>query len=147
MAEKNNDNEMLLIGIHKGAEMGRNTIDRLISYVEDKVFKGLLESQHDEYNRVYMASDVLIKSLDGDDRGVPPIAKTMGNMMLDMKAGGDTSIANLAEMVLQGTEKGIEQLSKDMEDYSMGAKEETLNLANAYSEFLERNRHELKKFL
>ncbi|NLC78372.1 MAG: hypothetical protein GX683_01410 [Ruminococcaceae bacterium] len=147
MAEKTSDNEMLLIGIHKGAEMGRNTIDKLIGFVEDKVFKGLLESQHDEYNRVYMASDVLIKSMDGDDRGVPPIAKTMGNMMIDIKAGGDNSVSNLAEMVLQGTEKGMEQLSKDMEDYSMGAKEETLNLANAYGEFLERNRHELKKFL
>ncbi|MEA4911809.1 MAG: hypothetical protein VB092_04225 [Oscillospiraceae bacterium] len=140
------ENEKLLMSIHKNAEMGRNTIDKLIPEVADETFKGLLESQHDEYSRVFTAADVLLKKIDGDDRGVPPMAKTMGNVMIELSTLSDHSTAKLAEMVLKGTDKGIEELAEAMAAFSVHAKQETLNLAEMFDELLRRNRHELKKY-
>lgn len=142
-----NDNEQLLMGLHKGAEMGRNTIDKLISYVEDKPFKALLERHRKEYSRIYMSADVLLKSLDGDDGDLPAMAKAMGDLMIDMTTLTDRSTLKLAELVMKGTKKGIEQFNEDMEKYSRGASTETNNLARVYGEFLEHNQQELKRYV
>ncbi len=140
------ENEKLLAAIHRNAEMGRNTIDKLLAEVKDPTLKGLLESQHDEYNRVYMAADVQLKSIDGDDGGVPPVAKAMGNIMIELSTLGEPTTEKLAQMVLKGTEKGIEELSEAMAAHASGATQETLNLAGAFDEFLRQNRDALKKY-
>jgi len=142
-----NHDEKLLMNIHKNAEMGRATIDRLLDHVTDGAFKGMLASQQEEYSRVFIASDVLLKSVDGDDSGIPAMARVMSDMMIDMKTMLDKSHENMARMVLKGTQMGLDELERDMDAFYDGASKEIQNLANAFYTQLSRNRRALLRYI
>ena len=65
-------NEQLLIAIHKNAERGKNTLDKLLPESKGEI-RAVLEEQLEEYKRIFMAADTLLKSMDGNDGGVPPM--------------------------------------------------------------------------
>ena len=135
----------LLEAMHKSAEMGKGSLEKLITHISDPGFKAVIANQADDYNRIYMACDALIKGAGGDDRGVPPIAKTMSGMMMDVKGSIDSSTDHLAEMALKGTQMGINELNDALRtcpDVEQGV----MNLANEFSEMLEKNKKVLERY-
>lgn len=142
-----NCNEELLVHIHKISEMGKNTLHRLIPIIDDAKFKGVVESSHDEYSRIFMASDTLLKADGGDDSGVSPVSKTMGNVMIGLNSMTDSSVAHLAEMVMKGTDMGIEEIEQALPKLRGHASEEAKNLAECLHKFLLGNKEQLKLYL
>ncbi len=136
-------NEELLIAIHKNAEMGKNSLGKLREKCEDNALLGIVNEQYEEYKRIYMAADTLLKANEGDDSGVPATAKLMSDMMLDLSAMMDNSTASFADMMLKGTERGIEEIEDAMTKCADGARVEIVNLAETLHKFLLRNKSEL----
>ncbi len=138
-----NANEELLVAIHKNAEMGKTSLEKLAEKCENHNLQELISRHHDEYKRIYLAADTLLKDCEGNDAGVPAAARMMSNMMLDLAAMKDHSTANFADMMLKGTDKGIEEIEEAIEKYGCTVKPEVLNLAKTLRSFLLQNKSEL----
>ena len=136
-------NEELLVAIHKNAEMGKTSLEHLREKCENHDLMTLIDRHHEEYKRIYLAADTLLKDCEGNDAGVPAAAKVMSNMMLDVTAMADHSTANFADMMLKGTEKGIEEIEQAILKYGGSVKKEILNLAETLHRFLLQNKSEL----
>ena len=141
----NRDLELLNF-INKNAVMGRDSVDHMIPLAEDPAFRELLESMHEDYNRVCISSETLMSAGGENPEGVSSIARTMSGAMIDFSTIGDRSSAKFASMLLEGTRRGITELSEKMRIYS-GAKEEYMNLAHAFHHILENNERELHSFI
>ena len=138
-------NEQLLVAIHKNAEMGRNTLDKLLPECRGEI-RGVIEKQHDEYRRIFMAADTLLKSMDGKDDGVPAMGKIMSDLMIEMQTLTDKSTPHIAEMVLRGVDMGIQEITDAMEKLRLQAKPETVRLAETLQKALHRNKEILQRF-
>ena len=138
-------NEQLLIAIHKNAEMGKNTLDKLLPESKGEI-RAVLEEQLEEYKRIFMAADTLLKSMDGNDGGVPPMTKVMSDLMIEVQTLSDKTPAHLSEMVLKGIDLGIEEINSALNELQLKAKPETVNLANTLRTFLMRNKETLQRF-
>ena len=138
-------NEQLLIAIHKNAEMGKNTLDKLLPECKGE-FRSVIETQLEEYKRIFMSADTLLKSMDGDDGGVPAMTKIMSDLMVEMKTMTDKTPAHLADMVLKGIDMGIEELNGALNELQLTAKPETVNLANTLRTALMHNKETLQRF-
>ncbi|GEM_PF-4101401 len=140
-----NNTTELLEAMHKSAEMGKGSLDKLITHIDDPAFKTVIASQAEDYNRIYMSCDALIKGEGGDDRGIPPIAKAMSGMMMDVKGSIDSSTENLAKMALKGTQMGINELDDALRTCPT-SDQGVINLAREFSEMLERNKKALERY-
>lgn len=136
-------NEQLLVCVHKNAEMGKNSIEKLMSVSEDKAFNESLERDLEQYKRIWLSSDTLLKASDGDDSGVPVTTKVMSDMMVDFTALTDNSTEKLSEMLLKGVEKGLNELDQTLGGSGKHADEETKNLAHALRSFMYAERSRL----
>ncbi len=136
-------NEQLLIAIHQNAEMGKTGLEKLREKCADPALLDLVNAHYEEYKRIYMAADTLLKACEGDDSGAPAAAKLMSGVMLDFAAMKDSSVANFADMMLKGTEKGLKEIDEAIAQFAGTAKTETVNLAETLRAFLLHNKSEL----
>ena len=94
--------EQLLVRTHKNAEMGKNTLDKLIPIIKDRDLKALLQIQHDEYNRIFMSAEILLRS-DGIEAdgvsGQPEMAVRVHQPRVDMQAGGLHGLGRLSRQI------------------------------------------------
>ncbi len=140
-----NANEQLLVAIHKNAEMGKNTIDKLLPESRGEI-RSVLTKQLEEYRRIYMSADTLLKSMDGNDSGVPVMTKVMSDMMIEVQTWTDKTPAHLSEMVLKGIDMGIREINSALNELQLKAKPETVNLANTLRTTLMHNKETLQRF-
>ncbi len=141
-----NYDEKLLIEIHRCADMGQSTLDRLAPHIDNGGFRSLVDKQREEYNRVFIAADAKLKAIRGNDSGAPRAALMMGGIMADMRASVDNSSEHLSEVVLKGIEKGIKDIDHAMSSYSAGATPETRRLATQLREYLAAGKEKFNAF-
>jgi len=130
------NDEKLLCGIHRAAEMGRDSLARVLQSVQDEHFKNTLSEWQQRYSRYYISADVLLKASGGDDSGLGSVSRMMGDVMTDMSLLMDDSDAHIAEMLFKGTEQGIEQLSGLLQETRGSAGDEAVTLAKNMQAFL-----------
>ena len=53
-------NEKLLCSIHRAAEMGRDSLARVLQSVQNDHFRNLLADWQETYSRYYISADVLL---------------------------------------------------------------------------------------
>ncbi|MCD7905143.1 MAG: hypothetical protein LUG24_06135 [Clostridiales bacterium] len=137
----------ILNHIHQTADMGRQSLLHLTELVENKELLKALKNQINGYKSTYDLAEEMLK-----DRGAEDIdcAKTtsvfMANMMLDMKQVLNPTESNIAEMVIQGSTKGITKLTKLLNSYG-GEDKTVLTFAQGEIENERSNIEELKRFL
>ena len=142
-----NGNVELLNYIYKNAQMGQDTINRLLDIVEDKgAFKTHLESQFREYKKIFDLAEKKLEETGSEVKGVNPLSKIQVYLMIDVKTLLNKTPSHISERRIQGSNMGIIEITKNLKKYSE-AEQDILDLGNKLLEVEQRNIEELKKFL
>lgn len=141
-----NGNIELLNYIHQNSEMGQNTLNQLIGIVEDNSFKEVLQSQFNEYKKIFDLSEEKIKEQNKESKEINAFAKISTYMMINLKTLANKSPSHISEMLIQGSTMGIIDITKKINEYN-SADKEILDLADNLLKFEQNNIEELKKFV
>lgn len=144
MKEENNINT--LDELNKGCCMGMDALEVILEKVKGKEFKKLLQKQYDDYAEISdKISDLYPKYSDKDPHETSTMNKAMTWYGIQMKTITDSSESKLAELLLKGTNMGIIEGRKLLNNKNMDKKIE--ELLNDYVKIQESCIEKLKKFL
>ena len=106
--ERNKINKDILDELNKGACMGMDAIRDILEKVEDKKFKKILEDGFDKYKMIHRRIEEKYEEYSKENpTETSTMNKAMTSMMTDMKLMTDHSDSKIAELLLQGTNMGI----------------------------------------
>ncbi|MDP4145797.1 MAG: hypothetical protein Q8936_15130 [Bacillota bacterium] len=141
-----NSNIELLNYIHQNSQMGRIAVEQTYREVEDENFKQLLQSQINEYEKIYDKAEEKIQKEGGKAKENSPIRKIQSYIMINLNTINDKSPSHIAQLIIRGATMGVIDITKRIKEYRE-VDEEILELANDLLKFEQRNIEELKKFL
>lgn len=136
------ENKNALDELNKGATMGMDSLKIIIEKVEDKNFKRVLSKQYDAYLKISKKVNKIYE--DYADK-TPHKTSTMEKVMvwsdIQMKTINDKSTSKIAEMLLQGTNMGIIEGRKMLNNKALDKKvndliEEFVGMQEEYVEVL-----------
>jgi len=139
-------NTELLNYIHQNAQMGKSTISRLAEMTDDIDFRKTLENQIVEYQDIYNQAEEKLKKENKEPKGLDPSRKIESYMMLKLSTLADKSTSHLAEMMIQGSNMGIIDITKNLKKYNEADKD-ILELGTRLLRTEQNNINEMKKFL
>lgn len=106
--EKNKIQKDVLDELNKGCAMGMDAIRDILEKVEDSEFKKILESEFDKYKDIHHRIEKKYEDYSKEEpTETSAMNKVMTSMMTDMKLIKDHSDSKIAELLLQGTNMGI----------------------------------------
>lgn len=125
--ERNKINKDVLDELNKGCAMGMDAIRDILEKVEDKKFKKVLECEFDKYKEIHQRIEKKYGEYSKEEpTETSAMNKIMTAMMTEMKLMTDHSDSKIAELLLQGTNMGIiegkkllnnkEHLDKEVEE-------------------------------
>ena len=144
--ERNKINKDVLDELNKGCAMGMDALRDILPKVEDKKFKKVLEDEFDKYKGIHRRIETKYEEYSKEEPTETNIMnKVMTSWMTDMKLMSDNSNSKIAELLLQGTNMGIiegkkllnnkENLDKEVEnilkDY-IGMQEHSVEIYKQY---------------
>lgn len=132
--------------IEKNANMGMVGIDHILENIKDDNLKSVVERQRKEYENIYNETIRLSNKYNRDLKDIPLMAKVGSYISAKSNLIKDDSKSNISKMMIEGSNKGIIELTEKMNLYD-GNNKEILNLAHKLLSTLEYNLNELKKFL
>lgn len=143
MTKENND---LLNEIYRATKMGQHAIHAVLPKVSNPKLRAKIESQGDAYGRIAAKSNRMLS-----ERSLEPTKTTLLQRMgiwssVQMNTMADSSSTHIAEMMIQGSNMGITDVTKKLNDLThadAGAKE----LAEEYLHCEEKHIESMKKYL
>lgn len=103
-----NENVNALDELNKGATMGMDAIKFIIEKVEDKDFKKVLKEQYNKYEEISKKANSLYDEYsEKEPHEISTMEKVMTWSSVQMETMNDKSNSNIAEMLIQGTNMGI----------------------------------------
>ena len=106
--EKNKIQKDVLDELNKGCAMGMDAIRDILEKVEDSEFKKVLEVEFDKYKDIHHRIEKKYEDYSKEEpTETSAMNKVMTSMMTDMKLMKDHSDSKIAELLLQGTNMGI----------------------------------------
>ncbi len=132
--------------IYKNAKMGIIGVDAIISKVSEEKFEKVLKEQRNEYDKVCNEAEDILKKYGKQNEEVGILAKISTNVMSEMSMLKDDSTKNIAKLMVEGTNKGIIEITEKINAYN-NSDAEIIVLANRLKSILEKNIDELKKYL
>ncbi len=132
--------------IYKNAEMGVIGIDDVIVKTDDEKFEKILRSQREEYVNICNEAEDILKKYGKQNEEVGLMAKMSSKMMSEMSLLKDNSTNTIAKMMVEGSNKGIIEITEKINAYN-NTDAEIVVLANKLKATLEKNIDELKKYL
>lgn len=141
------ENINVLDEINKGACMGMDAISYVIDKVTNKDFKKLLERQIKEYKKISEDISKIYSKYNSDDEPheTNKMEKTMTWFGIEMRTIADDSDSKIAELFFKGTNMGIVEGRRILNDKEMD--KEVEKIVNTYVEMQEKNIEDLKKYL
>ena len=136
----------LLNDVYENAEMGRDTIKRLIKITEDDEFRKTMAYQFAEYQSVMDEARRIFISVGQSPRGIKGIAKSSVNASIAINTAIDKTSTHLAEMIMQGCTMGIIDMIKSIK-HNPDASEEVRTLAEKLLATEENNMNIMKEHL
>ena len=147
MKEKDKINKDVLDELNKGCAMGMDAIRDILEKVENKKFKKVLEDEFDKYKRIHQRIE---KKYEDYSREEPTetnaLNKVMTAMMTEMKLMTDHSDSKIAELLLQGTNMGIIE-GKKLLNNKKHLDSEVESILKEYIEMQERSVEIYKEYL
>ena len=140
------NNRYILNELNKGIKMGMNSISDVSEKVQDDRFKEDLKYQYDEYNKILNEVNQELTNYNDFPKELNPMQKAMGWMGVEMNTITDKSNSKIAELMLQGTNMGIIEGVKLL-NQNPDADEEVKNVLNKFIKFQENTVEQLKKYL
>lgn len=136
----------LLNFVYQNAEMGKETIPKLAKMVENTDLRRVMESQLSEYQTIYNTAEEKIKKSNQEAKGVGTMEKISAYTMLNLNTLLDKSSSHIAEMMMQGSNMGIIDITKKLKECP-DAEPDTIRLAQKLLKTEEHNLEEVKEFL
>ena len=140
------NNRYILNELNKGIKMGMDSISNVSEKVQDDRFKQDLKYQYDEYNKILNEVNDELTNYDDFPKEINPMQKAMGWMGVEMNTMMDKSNSKIAELMIQGTNMGIIEGVKLL-NQNPDADEEVKNVLNKFIKFQENTVEQLKKYL
>ena len=139
-------NRYILNELNKGIKMGMDSISNVSEKVQDDRFKQDLKYQYDEYNKILNEVNDELTKFDDFPKEINPMQKAMSWMGVEMNTMMDKSNSKIAELMIQGTNMGIIEGVKLL-NQNPDADEEVKNVLNKFIKFQENTIEQLKKYL
>jgi len=146
MKKNMNEEVEFLQFIYKNAEMGIIGIQDIITKVQDEKLENVLNSQKEEYNTICNEAQDILKKYGKQNEEVGMMAKVSTKVMSEMTLLKENTTQVIAKMMVEGTNKGITQITEKINAYN-NSDAEIVVLANRFKSMLEKNVEELKKYL
>lgn len=132
--------------ISKGACMGMDAINIVLEKAEDEELKKTLKLEYNKYKDIHKRIEEVYSKYDSDE---PHKTSTMNKVMtwygINMRTLTDHSTSKLAELLLQGTNMGIIEGRKVLNNKNLD--KEVTNLIDEYVTMQEDSVEKLKTFL
>ena len=132
--------------ISKGACMGMDAINIILEKAEDEELKKTLKLEYNKYKDIHKRIEEVYSKYDSDE---PHKTSTMNKVMtwygINMRTLTDHSTSKLAELLLQGTNMGIIEGRKVLNNKNLD--KEVTNLIDEYVTMQEDSVEKLKTFL
>lgn len=141
-----NANVELLQYICQNTEMGKSAIKQLIGVVKDPEFQRVVESQYREYDEIYDLAHRALEERHKEAKSVGPMAKISSYIMINVNAIADGSVSSMAEMMMKGSNKGIIEITKHLNDMQQ-VDPDVRRLAERLLKFEQNNVEQLKPYL
>ena len=145
-----NENVELLNYIYQNAEMGQDSINKLLDILENETnqeFKNMLESQFKEYKNIFDEAEEKLNNFNKDAKGINSWQKMETYLMISMKTMKNKTPDNISAMLMQGSVMGIIQITRRLKLYKNKVESEIYSLGEKLLATEERNLEECKKFL
>ena len=140
------NSKYILNEISKGLQMGMDSISNITQKIGDQNLKDDLFFQYNEYgNLLQRVNDEMSNYSDVPDQ-LNPMQKAMGWMSIEMNTLTDKSNSKIAELMIQGTNMGIIEGVKLL-NQNPDADNEVKNVLNEFIKFQENTVEQLKKYL
>lgn len=141
------ENINVLDEINKGACMGMDAISYVIDKVTNKDFKKLLERQIKEYKKISEDISKIYSKYNSDDEPheTNKMEKTMTWFGIEMRTMADDSDSKIAELLFKGTNMGIVEGRRILNDKKMD--KEVEKIVDIYVKMQEKNIEDLKEYL
>ena len=142
-----NENEMnILDELNKGACMGMDAIHFILDKVEDEKLKRVLNNQYKKYEDISnQICELYPKYSDKEPHETNAVNKVLTWYGVEMKTLMDNSSSKIAELLLQGTNMGIIEGRKILNNKQMDTK--VHKIAQEYVDMQEDAIQKLKEFL
>ena len=132
--------------IYKNSEMGIVGINNIIKSVSNEEFESLLKEQKKEYNNICREAELVLKKYGKQNEEIGMMAKVSTAVMSEMSMLKDDSDQNIAKMMIEGTNKGIIEITEKLNNYDC-SDAEIVVLANKLKNIEEKNVEALQKYL
>ena len=141
-----NKNLNILDELNKGACMGYESINYVLDKVEGKKLKKVLKDQSKEYERILKEiKKMYSKNSDKEPHKLSMMEKVMTWYGIQVRVASNDSESKIAELFLKGTNMGIIEGRKLLNNKDIDKK--TKSLIEGYVNFQEEYVEKLKEFL
>jgi hypothetical protein len=136
----------LLLRIHENAELAMRAIDVISKKVKDEILLQDLKNQYEKLDAI--ANDVSVKLRESGEKPADIGMFSKAKLWTGIQANTalDTSAGNIAELMINGNTMGINDISKDLKDFSNAA-EEAKTLANQLMQLEQKSVEEMRNHL
>lgn len=142
-----NQNLNILDEVNKGATMGMDAISFVSEKVSDSKFKGVLDIEYDKYKKISQRVNDLYTNYSSKE---PHETNAMNKMMtwygIQMKTMSDDSNSKLSELLMQGTNMGIIE-GRRLINQNTDIAPDVKNILNDFVVMQEDSVETLKKYL
>lgn len=142
-----NQNAELLNFIYQNSEMGIETLNQIIEIVENPSLSRQLESQRSAYKQIHKKSKEMLNENGYDEKAISTLEKISAYIMINLKTLTDKSDTHIAEMLIQGSNMGIIDAAKKINEYEDSAEKNIISLMKKLKKFEEENAEKLKAYL
>lgn len=142
-----NQNAELLNFIYQNSEMGVETLNQIIEIVENPSLSKQLESQRKIYKEIHDKSKEMLNENGYDEKAISTLEKISAYIMINLKTLADRSDSHIAEMLIQGSNMGIIDAAKKINEYEDSAEKNIISLMKKLKKFEEENAEKMKAYL
>lgn len=141
-----NSSQYILNQVNTGIKMGMDSISTISEKVTNLTLKKDLLFQYDKYNEILNDVNSELKNYNEFPKELNPLQKTSSWMTIEWNTLNDRSDSNIAEMMLKGTNMGIIEGVKLLNN-NKDADIPIINILNTFIIFQKNNVEQLKKYL
>ena len=138
--------EYILNEVNKGIKMGMDSISSIAEKVTDNKLKDDLQYEYNQYNAILNDVNAELGKYEEFPKELNPAQKMMGWFDIQMSTLTDNSDSKIAEMLIKGTNMGIIEGVKLLNN-NPETTENIKNILTNFIHFQENNVERLKKYL
>lgn len=136
----------LLNDICKNTEMGCEGIRCVLKHAENEKLKEALQNQYREYRSINQEAAGLLEQWGTEPERIGAAAKVSSEISAMMGSMSQEPDSKIAEMMMEGSTKGIIKITKQLRAYG-GDDREIKNVANRLLSTEKSNLEQMKQFL